>query len=138
LKDCPIPQLSPNDMVVLEGLVDDYTAVLNDKPEARFELWGGGSWEQRAQKILLQMDALILKGYGLPPWLERRLLDFFRGGHRPVPFDFGDYFPADFTPTIPLWRYISPDFNQRSGKHLLELLPKVTDPALVDALEEVQ
>lgn len=137
LKDCPVPQLSPNDMVVLEGLVDDYLAALNEQPEARLELWGGGTWEQRAKKILLQMDALILKGYGLPPRLERLLLDFFRAEHRPVPFDFGDYFPADFTPTIPLWRFISPDFKLCNGRHLVEAVPQITDPILVEVLEEV-
>lgn len=136
LLDCPIPLLSPNDMVVLEGLVDDYMAALNDKPEARFELWGGGSWEQRAHKILLQMDALILKSYGLPPWLERRLLDFFRGERRPVPFDFDKYFPEDFTANIPLWRYISPAFQSSRTDLIRPFIPKLNDPAVTEALEE--
>jgi len=136
LLDCPVPQLSPNDMVVLEGLVDDYMAALNDKPEARFELWGGGRWEQRARKILLQMDALILKGYGLPPWLERRLLDFFRGERRPVPFTFGDYFPANFTASIPLWRYISPAFQSSRTDLIHPFIPKLNDPVVTEALEE--
>ena len=111
-------------------------AALNDKPEARFELWGGGSWEQRAHRILLQLDALILKGYGLPPWLERRLLDFFRGERRPVPFDFGDYFPADFTANIPLWRYISPAFQSSRTDLILPFVPKLNDPDVTEALEE--
>jgi hypothetical protein len=136
LLNCPIPMLSANDMVVLEGLVDDYMAALNDKPEARFELWGGGRWEQRAQKILLQMDALILKGYGLSPWLERRLLDFFRGERRPVPFDFGDYFPAGFTANIPLWRYISPSYQASRTDLIRPFIPKLNDPAVTEALEE--
>lgn len=136
LMEIPIPSLTPNDMVVLEGLVDDYMAALNDKPEARFELWGGGNWEQRAQKILLQMDALILKGYGLPPWLERRLLDFFQGERRPVPFDFGDYFPADFTASIPLWRYISPTFQASRTDLIRPFIPKLNDPDVTEALEE--
>ena len=137
LANCPVPVLSPNDIVVLDGLVEDYLASLNEQLETRLELWGGGTWEQRARKILLQMDALILKSYSLPPWLERRLLDFFQGERRPVPFDFGDYFPADFTPTIPLWRFISPDFQLCNGRHLAQSVPQITDPELVEVLEEV-
>lgn len=136
LLKCPIPSLSPNDMVVLEGLADDYMAALNEQPEVRFELWGKGTWQQRAQKILLQMDALILKSYGLPPWLERRLLDFFRGERRPVSFDFGDYFPEDFTPNIPLWRYVSPSFQASRTDLILPRLPQLNDSDLSAALED--
>jgi hypothetical protein len=137
LETCPIPLLSPNDMVMLEGLVDDYVAALNAGPESRLELWGGGSWENRAKRILLQMDALILKGYGLPPWLERKLLDFFRGERRPVPFDFGDYFPADFTANISLWRFISPSFQASRPQQIVPHLPELQDEELTAALEDV-
>lgn len=137
LKDCPIPSLSPNDMVMLEGLVDDYMGALSAGPESRLELWGGGSWEDRARRILLQMDALILRGYGLPPWLERKLLDFFRGERRPVPFDFGDYFPAEFGPNIPLWRFISPSFQASRPQQIVPHLPELRDEELTAALEDV-
>jgi hypothetical protein len=136
LLKCPIPALSPNDMVVLEGLVDDYIAALNEQPEVRLELWGNGTWQQRAKRILLQMDALILKGYGLPPWLERRLLEFFRGERRPVPFDFGDYYPADFTANLPLWRYISSAFQNSRTDLILPHVPRLNDPVVTEALED--
>ncbi len=136
LINCPIPHLSPNDMVMLEGLVDDYIAAMTAQPEARYELWGGGSWEVRAKRILLQMDALILKGYGLPPWLERKLLDFFRGERRPVPFEFGDYFPADFAPNISLWRFISPSFQASRPQQIVAHLPELRDEELTSALAD--
>lgn len=136
LEDCPIPELSPNDVAILERLVDEYTNALNEPQENREPLFGGDTWEQRAKNILLQMDALILKGYGLPPWLERRLLDFFRDERRPVPFDFGDYFPADFTANIPLWRYISPAFQSSRTDLILPFVPKLNDPDVTEALEE--
>lgn len=136
LNDSPIPPLSPSDVVVLEGLVDDYMAALNEQPEVRLELWGKGDWQQRAKKILLLMDALILKGYGLPPWLERRLLDFFRSERRPVAFDFGDYFPADFTASLPLWRYISSSFQASRSDLILPYVPRLNDPSVTEALED--
>jgi hypothetical protein len=136
LKSCPLPNMSPSDIAALDTLVDDYVAVMNEQPESRFELWGGGSWEERAKRIQLQMDALILKGYGLPPWLERKLLDFFRGERRPVPFEFGDYFPADFAPNIPLWRYISPSFQASRPQIINPHLPELRDKELTAALGE--
>lgn len=137
LQACPIPRLTPSQMVTLNGLVDSYMAVMNQDATSRLELWGGGGWEDQARRILLEMDALILQGYGLPPWLERRLLDFFRGGTRPVPFEFGDYYPADFAPNIPLRLMISQQFRSSTAAKMAAHLPGLKDEALTIALEEV-
>jgi hypothetical protein len=110
---------------------------MRERPEARLPLWGGESWESQAKRILLQMDALILKGYGLPPWLERKLLEFFRGERRPLPFEFGDYFPADFAPNIPLWRYISPTFQASRAQSIIPHLPELEDEELSAALDDM-
>jgi hypothetical protein len=139
LKKIPVPlDFNPEQTRAIERLVDDYVMAIKNHEAIGLELWATPKGESKANRILLQIDAEILRAYGLPPRLERKLLDFFHNERRSVPFEFGDYFPVDFTPTIPLWRYISSDFNQCSGKHLLELMPKVTDPALVGALEEVE
>ena len=137
LNACPIPRLSQSDIVTLEGLVDAYMTTMSENPDNRLELWGRGTWEERARRILLEMDALILRGYNLPPWLERRLLDFFRGEKRPVSFDFGDYFPADFTANVPLHTFISPRFRASTAERITPHLPNLRDPALTAALEEV-
>ncbi len=81
LEDCPIPSLAPSDMATLERYVDDLTAALSEQPESKLPLWrlvwGGDSWEERARNILLQIDALVLRAYNLPPWIERKLLEIF-------------------------------------------------------------
>ncbi|MEQ1860812.1 MAG: N-6 DNA methylase [Chthoniobacteraceae bacterium] len=138
LKDSPIPHLSTSDMVTLEGLVDAYMTVMSESPESRLPLWGGGPWEERARRVLLEMDALILRGYGLPPWLERRLLDFFKNEARPVPFAFGDYYPPDFAPNLPLRVFISQNFQTSTATRIAPHLPELRDAALTAALEEVQ
>ena len=74
-------------------------------------------------KTLLEIDGLILKAYDLPPRLERKLLELFRGHPRPVPFDFPEYFPEDFHPCIPLHKYLQMDLKQTSAG---ELLKKIT------------
>lgn len=134
---CPMPNLSPADMMTLERYVDDLKATLSNQPEARYELWGGDSCQARSRNILLQIDALILRAYNLPPWIERKLLEFFRGEKRPVPFEFGDYYPKDYGPTLPLWLYVSPNFANCRGSHILQTIPKFDDPAMTEALEEV-
>lgn len=139
LESLPVPNsFSPEQTRTIEGLVDDYLAAIKDDNAARLELWNAMQGEPKSRRILLQLDAEILRAYNLPPWLERSLLELFRDERRPVPFDFGNYFPRDFTPTIPLWRYASPDFDQCNGRRLLEIMPKVTHPALVGALEEAE
>ena len=137
LEACPIPRLTPGDLVTLEGLVDAYMTTVNDSPENRLPLWGGGAWEESARRILLEVDALILRGYNLPPWLERQLLDFFSGEKRPVPFAFGDYFPADFTANLPLHSYISSRFRASTAENIAPHIPNLRDPALTAALDEI-
>jgi hypothetical protein len=137
LEDCPIPSLAPSDMATLERYVDDLTATLSEQPESKLPLRGGDSWEERARNILLQIDALVLRAYNLPPWIERKLLEFFRDEKRPVQFEFGDYYPKDYGPTLPLWLYVSPNFANCRGSHILQTIPKFEDPVMTEALEEV-
>jgi hypothetical protein len=135
LERVPIPHLQPDQVAAIERLVDAYLAVRANTSSPDLPLWSSGTEEPAAKRILLQLDAEILKAYKLSPRLERQLLDYFRGAKRPVPFEFGGYFPTDFTATIPLWQYISADFAKCTGQNLLNSLPKITDPALVEMLE---
>jgi hypothetical protein len=56
----------------------------------------------------MTIDAEILKGYDLPPRLERMLLDYFRGHKRPAGHPFEHWLPADLTAYIPLHEYLDP------------------------------
>jgi len=75
---------------------------------------------QECIQTLMKIDGLILKAYDLPPRLERKLLELFRGHLRPVPFDFPDYFPDYFRPCIPLHKYLEMDLKQASVGELLK------------------
>ena len=108
-------------------------------PLSRKKVYGDeSSIAEEAKQALLRIDALVLKGYNLPPRLERQLLDFFRGSERSVPFAFDEYFPVSFSATIPLWLYISPEYKKCNVDYFLSHLPKITDPALIKALQEVE
>ena len=101
IKELPMPMLSESQRAEIEATVSTYLRAVE-----------GGNW-QDANTSLLQIDALVLKGYDLPPRIERQLLELFRGeGHsREVPFPFEDYFPADFEPNFSLLEYISKELR---------------------------
>lgn len=68
------------------------------------------------RRLLLQVDAEVLRLYDLPPRLERELLDLFAGSPRPgVPFEFDRYYPPDFEPCFPLHEYLSDSFQQSTA-----------------------
>ena len=94
-------------------------------------------WEAIAKGMLLAVDAAVLRAYNLPPRLERALLDEFRGEQRRVPFPFTEYHDRDFTPNLPLWMVISPEYAKCNADFLRQTLPKISDPELTAALENV-
>ncbi|MCD6199866.1 MAG: hypothetical protein J7K15_15070 [Deltaproteobacteria bacterium] len=119
LEQIPIPFPTNMNKKDISRLVGYYTKL---RSEIGRELSEKSSI-QKCIQTLMEIDALILKAYDLPPRLERKLLDFFRGHPRPVPFDFPDYYPKDFNPYIPLYKYLEMDLKQaRAG----ELLKKIT------------
>lgn len=94
----------------------------------RLQLNASGQREtivQQCVRTLLTIDALVLKAYDLPPKLERRLLEFFRGYRRPLPFPFPDYYPADFRPYVPLHKFIEMDLKQASAGELLRRITPI-------------
>lgn len=119
LEQIPIPFPTNMNKEDMSRLVGYYTKL---RSEIGRELSKKSSI-QKCIQTLMEIDALILKAYDLPPRLERKLLDFFRGHPRPVPFDFPDYFPEDFSPCIPLHKYLEMDMKQAKAG---ELLKKIT------------
>ncbi len=124
---------------VYRGLAAKGSTPAAQRPDQASAEASDGPTDSQTCDALLAMDAAILKAYGLPPRLERQLLDFFRGVERKgVGCPFTGYFPADFRPTIPLWMYVSDDFRRCRADYLISRIPQVTDPVLIDALAEVE
>ena len=116
LEQIPIPLTQMIDEKRITYLAKYYKALRSSLKEETVV----GSNIQDCSQTLMEMDSLILKAYDLPPRLERKLLELFRGHPRPVPFDFPDYFPEDFRPCIPLHKYIEMDLKQASAGELLK------------------
>jgi hypothetical protein len=73
-------------------------------------------------RLLVEIDAEVLRAYDLPPRLERRLLEFFRGHEheRRVDLPFQGWFPEDFTAYIPLSEYLGSLVERNRGAWALE------------------
>jgi Type I restriction-modification system methyltransferase subunit len=70
-------------------------------------------------RLLMEIDALILDGYRMPPKLENELLNFFRGSPRPAPHFFGDYLPPDCEIYFSLSEHLSSKLRDASAGELL-------------------
>ncbi len=119
IEQIPVPFINTIDSAKVAELVRHYGALRLQLDKSAH----GEAVIQDCLRTLYRIDALILKAYDLPPKLERKLLEFFRGHQRPLPFDFPDYYPADFKPYVPLHKFIEMDLKQASAG---ELLKKIT------------
>jgi len=131
----PFPRLSPSDADGLGALVRELRVHLtngDDDPLNRAE------WERQARNLLLRIDAEVLNHYDLPPRIEKALLNRFQGEQRRVPFPFTGFYEEGFSPQLPLWMLTSADFTRCCGSFFQENVPKITDPSLVAALEEIE
>lgn len=91
--------------------------------------------DDKARHCLLRIDAAVLRLYDLPPRLERKLLDFYWGVSRRVPFGFTGYFPPEVGSWIPLHIAISEDFQRADAASIMKRLPIIDDPTLLDLLK---
>ena len=121
IENIPIPPLEILDCRKIDELVKGYQKIRIERTDSLCKEMNNREFV----KYLREIDGLILKAYDLPPRLERKLLDFFRGYTRPVPFPFPDYFPADFNPCIPLYQYLAMDMKQASAGELLKRIEPI-------------
>jgi len=90
---------------------------------------------QQLCRLLLQVDAEVLKLYDLPPRLERQLLDYFRGWERQgVPFFFDRYYPDDYDPCFSLHEYLSDSFQRSNVQGVRDRYKPVHDESILAAL----
>ena len=117
LKQLPIPEISALKSEGVEEITDEFLSFVEEHKN-RINPNSG-----KAKKLLLRLDAAILKAYDLPPVLERQVLNLFQGYKRPVPFSFDGYYPPGFEANFPLHEIISEDFNKSLAENVLSIEP---------------
>jgi hypothetical protein len=117
MRRMPIPAIRPEE---IERVTDAALAYLRAvTPDG--EALGAAPDPANLRRLLLQLDAEVLRLYALPPRLERQLLDLFAGWQRqgiPRNVTFDRYFPPDFEPCFPLHEYLSAEFQQSTAGKL--------------------
>ena len=123
MRELPIPPAGPSDIRRITRLASDYTdaavrfqASSEAGDDRSLPLFDGSSSEvvdeHTLHSLLRPPDAEVLRLYGLPARVEKKLLDLFADRVRPgVPGRFRGYYPTGFGQAIPLYAYLSDPFQ---------------------------
>jgi hypothetical protein len=113
LKLIPVPHFTEVQKRRLRSLITLYRELIGSAPLM-------GPLSDDPERVLKQIDALVLDGYRMPPRIERQLLDYFRGQYRPTAHPFSDYVAPNCEVFFNLSNYLSPDFADASAGELLK------------------
>jgi len=107
LKLLPMPYFSETQRERLRDLIKEYRESTSPMMVHTSE----------PERLLKEIDAMVLDAYQLPPKQEHSLLKFFsgQGQSRATPHPFGDYIPADCEVYFSLSQYLSPAFHAASA-----------------------
>ena len=112
LRLIPVPILTQEQRGALRSLVQCYQQLIGEPAIVRGSTDAG-------ERLLKSIDAIVMDGYGLPPRLEREVLDYFRGYRRPVGHEFGPYFSEQDESLFSLTEYLDSGFPKATAGELL-------------------
>jgi hypothetical protein len=133
IRKLPVPEVSEADVNRITGCVAEYLQAVDDsgqglKAPVNLDI---------ARKLMLQIDAEVLRLYDLPPRLERQVLDLFAGWERQgVPFFFDRYYPDDYEPCFPLHEYLSSAYAASTAGRLRNQTAPDVPAEILNALRE--
>ena len=118
----PLPYFTRAQLDMLQVLIHRYQVVIGsaNSDDRDFSL----ASPEDANRLLKEIDAVVLSGYRMPPRIERQVLDFFRGFRRSVPHDFREYLPADCDVYFSLSEHLAPEFAAASAGELLRRMAR--------------
>ena len=129
MRRMPVPNASQPDMMQVAGLAKEYL-----REAAAIDPTQSPTGRERLKRLLMELDAAVLRLYDLAPKAERQILDLFAGQKRVgVPFHFDRYFPEDFEPWVPLHEYLSDEYRRSTAGALRDGHRNVTSQELLAA-----
>ena len=127
----PVPRCSRESLKKVETLVDQYFS-LSEKGDSQFGL----DVRDAAKRILLSIDAEVMRLYDLPPKMEKRILDLFQGVQRKgVDFEFIGYYPEDFESAVPLHEYLSEEYQRSTVSFVKKWVEDNRSPETIKVFE---
>jgi hypothetical protein len=118
LKRLPLPNALDHDALALA--VARYVEVID-----RWDGLDQSALSAELNRALVEIDALVLQGYDLPPRLEHRLLDFFAGAKRPTAHPFAGWIPPDVQTFTPLHEWLGRSQNTARGSWVLDVFKPI-------------
>jgi hypothetical protein len=127
----PIPHCSKKSLEKIERLVGKYFN-LREKEASHF----GVDVRDTARRILLSIDAEVMRLYDLPPKMEKRILDLFQGVQRKgVDFEFKGYYPEGFESAVPLHEFLSEEYQRSTVSFVKKWVEDNRSPEIIKAFE---
>ena len=126
LKRLPLPKQL--DHHALGAAVSYYSGLL-----AGLDGLGSASSLAELDRALVEIDALVLRGYDLPPRLERQVLDSFAGAKRPTAHLFAGWMPPEVRTFTPLHEWLDRATSAARGAWVLDVF-KPIPPVEADAI----
>ena len=128
----PIPAVGNKELCYLQNLVQDYFSLDASQGKILQPEVDSNEAEQR----MLAIDAEVMRLYDLPPKLERQILDLFESWERKgVDFKFDRYYPEGFESWIPLYEYLSEEYQRSTPSFVNEWVEKNRSPEVIRALK---
>lgn len=107
----PVPKFSRAAKDNIRDLVRRYENAINAMPLHRTE---------DPEKLLKNIDAVVVGAYRMPPRLERAVLDYFNDNDRKVDHPFHNYFPATLDVFVSLAEYLDEKFARTTVAEFLK------------------
>jgi len=131
IRNIPVPNYNQEKFENITKLVSYYFAL----DEEGHQIFSVEQNREQARKILVSIDAEILRLYDLPPKMEKRVLDLFQGVQRKgVDFDFKGYYPEGFESAVPLHEYLSDEYQRSTITFVDEWVKKHRSPEINEVL----
>jgi hypothetical protein len=133
IRKMPVPHYGEEVFDKIKRLVSTYFDLDRGNNETlRIE-----SDKKELRKLLLSIDAEVMRLYDLPPKMEKRVLDLFQGSQRKgVDFRFDGYYPDGFESAIPLHEYLSEEYQRSTVAFADEWVRKNRSPEVDGLLRE--
>ncbi len=127
----PLPKVNYRTLNYVEDMVRKYFELKKKHP-----LEVGRETSEEARRLLLSIDAEVMRLYDLPPKMEKRVLDLFQGVQRKgVDSKFTGYYPEGFESAVPLHEYLSEEYQRSTIGFADEWVQKHRSPEIEGVLK---